>query len=76
MEPELLNTFASLGGTGMLAFAMWQIARRFIEAHADQVKITHEVLNKRVDALEIATRECEQDRRNLNEKLYQFAGKH
>jgi hypothetical protein len=69
MDAELLKNLSGLGGAGVLAFAMWQIAKRFIEAHSDQVKITHGEMSKRVDALEKASADCESDRKQLNEKL-------
>lgn len=69
MDAELLKSLSGLGGAGLLAFAMWQIAKRFIEAHSDQVKITHGEMSKRVDALEKASADCEEDRKQLNEKL-------
>lgn len=69
MDGELLKSLSGFGGAGILAFAMWQIAKRFMEAHADQVKVTHAEMSKRVDALETASAQCETDRRNLHEKL-------
>ena len=69
MDGELLKSLSGFGGAGILAFAMWQIAKRFMEAHAEQVKITHGEMSKRVDALEKASADCEGDRKNLNEKL-------
>ena len=69
MDTELLKNLSGLGGAGILAFAMWQIAKRFMEAHADQVKVTHAEMSKRVDALEKHGADCESDRRNLHQTL-------
>lgn len=69
MDPEILKNLSSIGGAGILAVAMWQIAKRFIEAHSDQVKLTHSEMSKRVDALEKASADCEADRKALNGKL-------
>lgn len=59
MDPK---DFISLGGTGILAFILWQFAKQFINAHNDQVKA-------RIDALEIRAANCEIDRAALHVKI-------
>ena len=76
MDSELLKTFASLGGTGLLALAMWHIARQFMTANQEQVKLTYEVQNQRISALEVATLACEKDRREIHEQLIKALAKH
>ena len=57
-----MQSFASLGGIGLLAFIMWKFAERFIDALQLQVEA-------RIQALEKRCSDCETDRINLHAKL-------
>lgn len=56
------EAFISLGGTGILAYIMWQFASRFLKALELQVEA-------RIAALEKRCEQCESDRLALHLKL-------
>ncbi len=59
MEPQ---QFISLGGTGLLAFILWQFAKQFLASFNEQVK-------SRIDALEARATACDIDRAKLHDKI-------
>lgn len=59
------QAFISLGGTGILAYIMWQFANRFLTAHQVQV-------DARIAALETRLSDCEKDRLRLHEQITQL----
>lgn len=56
------QAFISLGGTGILAYIMWQFSNRFLKALENQVEA-------RIAALEKRCEQCETDRLTLHAKL-------
>ncbi len=56
------QAFISLGGTGILAYIMWQFSTSFLKTLNTQV-------DARIAALELRTAECERDRLKLHEQV-------
>jgi len=59
MQPE---AFISLGGTGLLAYIMYTLAKQFIAALQLQV-------DSRIDALEKRSADCESDRQRMHAQI-------
>jgi hypothetical protein len=59
MQPE---AFISLGGTGLLAYIMYTLAKQFIAALQLQV-------DSRIAALEKRSAECEADRQRMHTQI-------
>lgn len=62
METTVIDTLIKLGSTGILAGVLWLIAKRFMDETVQQ-------MSARIAALEIATQECEADRRTLHSQI-------
>ncbi len=56
------QAFISLGGTGILAYIMWQFSTSFLKTLNAQVEA-------RIAALEKRCTQCEEDRQKLHEKI-------
>lgn len=59
MQPE---AFISLGGTGLLAYIMYTLAKQFIAALQIQV-------DSRIAALEKRSEDCEKDRERMHAQI-------
>lgn len=67
----LYKLLSGLGSSGVVAWVLWIVAKRFIEEHSKQVQITQDQMSKRIDATEKRNDECEEDRKVLHSQLIQ-----
>lgn len=64
MDP-ILDALLKLGSTGIVAYILWVIAKRFMDETVKQ-------MSSRIDALEIASKACEEDRRGLHNQIVEI----
>jgi hypothetical protein len=61
----LLESLLKLGGTGLVAGVLWKIANRCMDETVGQ-------MSARITALEAAVVECAKERKEMQEKLFDF----
>lgn len=66
MEELLIKSIPSLGASGILAYVLWVIAKRFMDETVKQ-------MNARIAALELASTECAADRRAMHAEIVSLA---
>jgi uncharacterized protein YoxC len=76
MEELFVKTIPALGSAGILAAALWYIARVFIDATLAQIGETTKQMSARIDSLEKHIEICDRERKELFEKLFQLQIRH
>lgn len=73
MEEKLFSAFAQLGSSGLLAWILWIIAKRFMDgSDAKHTEIVTQ-FTSRITALEKSSNECNEDRKLLHKEILSLA---
>jgi len=68
METALLDALIKVGSTGLVAGVLWIIAKRFMDETVKQ-------MSSRIDALEKRSDSCEEDRKQLHNRVFNLLAK-